>query len=99
LSKTRQVLRHALPNALLPAINLIALNVAWLMGGVLVVEVVFNYPGIGRLSVNAIADRDFPLVQALALLMASIYVGLNLLADIATLLLNPKLRTRQGAAQ
>ncbi len=99
LSKTRQVLRHALPNALLPAINLIALNIAWLMGGVLVVEVVFNYPGIGRLSVNAIADRDFPLVQALALLMASIYVGLNLMADIATLLLNPKLRTRQGAAQ
>jgi len=94
VSRLRQVLMHALPNALLPTINLIALNIAWLMGGVLVVEVVFNYPGIGRLSVNAISDRDFPLVQAIALLMASLYVGLNLIADLLALLLNPKLRSR-----
>ena len=79
---------------MLPTINLIALNIAWLMGGVLVVEVVFNYPGIGRLSVNAISDRDFPLVQAIALLMASLYVALNLIADLLALVLNPKLRTR-----
>jgi len=71
------------------------LNIAWLMGGVLVVEVVFNYPGIGRLSVNAIADRDLPLVQAIALLMAAIYVSLNLLADLLTLMLSPKLRTQR----
>ena len=94
VSRMRQVVMHALPNALLPTINLIALNIAWLMGGVLVVEVVFNYPGIGRLSVNAISDRDFPLVQAIALLMASLYVALNLIADLLALLLNPKLRTR-----
>ena len=94
LPRLRLVVMHALPNALLPAINLIALNIAWLIGGVLVVEVVFNYPGIGRLSVNAISDRDFPLVQAIALLMASIYVALNLIADLLSLLLNPKLRTQ-----
>jgi peptide/nickel transport system permease protein len=94
LRRLRLVVMHALPNALLPAINLIALNIAWLIGGVLVVEVVFNYPGIGRLSVNAISDRDFPLVQAIALLMASIYVALNLIADLLSLLLNPKLRTQ-----
>lgn len=93
VSSVRLVLLHALPNALLPAINLIALNIAWLLGGVLVVEVVFNYPGIGRLSINAISDRDLPLVQAIALLMAVIFVGLNLTADIISLLLNPKLRT------
>jgi len=95
LPRWRLLLLHALPNALLPAINLIALNIAWLMGGVLVVEVVFNYPGIGRLSVNAIADRDLPLVQAIALLMAAIYVSLNLLADLLTLMLSPKLRTQR----
>ena len=59
VSRVRQVVMHALPNALLPTINLIALNIAWLMGGVLVVEVVFNYPGIGRLSVNAIQIGTF----------------------------------------
>jgi peptide/nickel transport system permease protein len=96
LPRWRLVLQHALPNALLPAINLIALNIAWLMGGVLVVEVVFNYPGIGRLSVNAISDRDFALVQAIALLMASIYISLNLFADLVTLLLNPRLRSQRG---
>jgi peptide/nickel transport system permease protein len=96
LPRWRLVLKHALPNALLPAINLIALNIAWLMGGVLVVEVVFNYPGIGRLSVNAISDRDFALVQAIALLMASIYISLNLFADLVTLLLNPRLRSQRG---
>jgi peptide/nickel transport system permease protein len=96
LPRWRLVLQHALPNALLPAINLIALNIAWLMGGVLVVEVVFNYPGIGRLSVNAISDRDLALVQAIALLMASIYISLNLFADLVTLLLNPRLRSQRG---
>jgi len=95
LPRWRLVLLHALPNALLPSINLIALNIAWLIGGVLVVEVVFNYPGIGRLSVNAISDRDFPLVQAIALLMASIYVVLNLVADLVSLMLNPKLRSQR----
>ena len=87
------VFRHVLPNALLPAINVIALTIAWLMGGVVVVETVFNFPGLGRLMINAITDRDLQLVQAIALIVAVIYVGVNLAADIVTLLLNPRLRT------
>ena len=87
------VRRHVLPNSLVPTINLIALTIAWMLGGVVVIEVVFNYPGIGRLIVDAIGDRDLPLVQAIALVLAAIYVGLNLAADILTLFLNPKLRT------
>ena len=90
------VRRHVLPNALVPTINLIALTIAWMLGGVVVIEVVFNYPGIGRLIVDAIGDRDLPLVQGIALVLASIYVGLNLAADILTLVLNPKLRTLKG---
>lgn len=93
------VFRHALPNALLPAINVIALTVAWLLGGVVVVEVVFNYPGLGRLLVDAISGRDLPVVQAITVIIAATYVGVNLLADILSLALNPRLRshnTRQG---
>lgn len=87
------VFRHALPNALLPAINVVALTVAWLLGGVVVIEVVFNFPGLGRLMIDAISDRDLPVVQAIALIVASVYVGLNLVADIMTMVLNPRLRT------
>ena len=87
------VFRHALPNALLPAINVVALTVAWLLGGVVVVEVVFNYPGLGRMMIDAISDRDLPVVQALAMLVAATYVGVNLAADMLTIVLNPRLRT------
>lgn len=93
LPRRRVVLRHALPNALLPTINAVALTVAWLIGGVVVVETVFNYPGIGRLLVTAVGDRDLPLVQALGLLGAAIYIGINLAADLLTLALSPRLRT------
>lgn len=89
----RVVFRHALPNALLPAINVIALTIAWLLGGVVVVEVVFNYPGIGRLLVDAISDRDLPVVQAITMIVALTYVGVNLFADLLGLLLNPRLRS------
>ncbi len=91
----RIVFRHALPNALLPAINVIALTVAWLLGGVVVVEVVFNYPGLGRLLVDAISGRDLPVVQAITMIVAATYVGVNLFADILSLLLNPRLRSHQ----
>ena len=84
---------HALPNALLPAINVVALTIAWLLGGVVVVEVVFNYPGLGRMMIDAISDRDLPVVQAIALIVASVYVGVNLTADILTMVANPRLRT------
>jgi peptide/nickel transport system permease protein len=87
------ILRHVLPNALLPAINVVALTVAWLLGGVVVIETVFNYPGLGRLMISAISDRDLGMVQAIALIVASVYVVVNLTADLLTLFANPRLRT------
>lgn len=95
----RIVFRHALPNALLPAINVVALTVAWLLGGVVVVEVVFNYPGIGRMMIDAISDRDLPIIQALVMLIAATYVLVNLVADLASMLLNPRLRTLKMRAK
>jgi peptide/nickel transport system permease protein len=89
----RLVFQHALPNALLPAINVVALTIAWLVGGVVVIEVVFNYPGLGRMMIDAISDRDLPVVQAIALIVGSAYVGVNLAADMLTMFLNPRLRT------
>jgi peptide/nickel transport system permease protein len=87
------VLRHALPNAIVPAIQVIALQLAWLAGGIVVVEYVFRFPGIGQSLVDGVANRDLPVVQALTLMIGAIYVLLNLVADIATILLTPKLRT------
>jgi peptide/nickel transport system permease protein len=88
----RVIFRHALRNALVPVIQVIALTVAWLIGGIVVVEVVFNYPGVGQAVANAVATRDIPVVQALTLGIASVYIVVNLLADLATILLTPKLR-------
>jgi peptide/nickel transport system permease protein len=69
------------------------LNLAWLAGGIVVVEYLFGFPGIGAALVDAVANRDMPVVQALCLLIAGIYVALNLIADIATILVSPRLRT------
>ena len=88
-----RVLRHVLPNALLPAINVVALTIAWLLGGVVVIETVFNYPGLGRLTVTAISERDLAVVQSVALIVSALYVAINLAADLLTLLANPRLRT------
>jgi peptide/nickel transport system permease protein len=85
--------RHALPNAIIPVIQVIALNLAWLAGGVVVVEYLFNYPGIGSALVGAVSNRDVPMVQAIVLLIAALYVVLNLTADILTILISPRLRT------
>jgi peptide/nickel transport system permease protein len=85
--------RHAVPNAIVPAIQVTALQLAWMAGGVVVVEFVFQYPGIGAALVDAVALRDMPVVQTVTMLAAGIYVGLNLFADIATILVTPKLRT------
>jgi peptide/nickel transport system permease protein len=85
--------RHALPNALAPALQVIALNLAWLAGGIVTVEYLFGFPGIGSALVDAVASRDMPMVQALCLLIAAIYVILNLIADIVTILISPRLRT------
>ncbi|MGP3975822.1 ABC transporter permease [Streptomyces sp. 8N114] len=94
LSTWRVVTRHALPGALLPTLHVIALNVAWLVGGVAVVENVFNYPGIGKLLLTSVQNRDLPVIQAVALISAVVYVVCNLAADLGAMALNPKLRTR-----
>jgi peptide/nickel transport system permease protein len=92
----RIVFGHALPNAMLPTINIVALTIIWLLGGVAIIETVFNYPGIGRLLVNAIGDRDLVLVQGIALILAVVVIAINLVADLLTLVLNPRLRTARG---
>ena len=94
LSEWIVIQRHALPNALGPTFQVIALNLAYLAGGVIVVEYVFNYAGIGGALRDAVSNRDLPVIQAVALLIAGLYVLLNLLADIATILVTPRLRTR-----
>ncbi|MGP4020293.1 ABC transporter permease [Saccharopolyspora sp. 5N708] len=98
LGRWRVVTRHALPSALLPTLNVIAMNIAWLVGGVVVVENVFNYPGAGKLMLESVYDRDLPMLQAIALLGACVYVVCNLAADLAAMALNPKLRTGGGKA-
>jgi peptide/nickel transport system permease protein len=85
--------RHALPNAIVPTLQVIALNLAWLAGGIVTVEYLFGFPGIGQALVDAVANRDIPTVQALCLLIAAVYVVLNLVADVVTILISPRLRT------
>lgn len=88
------VLNHALRNAMLPTITIIAMNVGWLMGGLIVVESVFAYPGLGQLLLLAIGNHDVPLLQAVTLLIAAIYSLSNLAADLLYRLLNPRIRYR-----
>ena len=90
----RQVIwRHAVPNAIVPAIQVTALQLAWMAGGVVLVEFVFQFPGIGSALVDAVANRDIVVVQTVTMLAAAIYVFLNLAADLATILVTPRLRT------
>ena len=86
------IVRHALPNAWAPIINVVALNLAYLITGVVLVEVVFVYPGIGQLLVDAVAKRDFPVVQACCLIFAATFILLNLAADVGAIISNPRLR-------
>jgi len=95
MSPIRVVLRHAVPNALAPIINVVALNLAYLITGVVVVEVVFVYPGLGQLMIDAVSNRDIAVVQAIALIFASAYVLLNLLADVLSTIINPRLMHRK----
>ncbi len=85
------ILRHALPNAWAPIANVIAINLAYLVVGVVVVEVVFVYPGIGQLMVDSVVKRDMPVVQGCALIFAGTYILLNLAADIVAIVTNPRL--------
>ena len=83
---------HALPNAWAPIINVVALNLAYLITGVVLVEVVFVYPGVGQLLVDSVSKRDFPIVQACCLIFAATFILLNLAADVGAILTNPRLR-------
>ena len=91
VSKSQVIIHHALPNAWAPIATVIAFNLAYLVVGVVVVEVVFVYPGIGQMMVDAVSSRDMPVVQACALIFAATYILLNLLADIVSIVTNPRL--------
>jgi peptide/nickel transport system permease protein len=93
MPRRRVVSAHALPNSLVPALNTMALNIAYLIGGVVIVEQVFVYPGLGTLLVEAIFLRDAPVIEAVALIVSSFYILANLFADVMGILLNPRLRT------
>lgn len=91
-SRTRVVLRHALPNALGPIVNAVALSLSYLLGGVIIVETIFNYPGVAKLMVDAVATRDLPLIQSCAMIFCIVYLVLITTADIIAILSNPRLR-------
>lgn len=93
-SRARVVLRHAVPNAIGPMANAVALSLSHLLGGAIVIETVFNYPGLARLLVDAVATRDMPLVQSCAMIFCAAYLALVLLADVAGIMSNPRLRYR-----
>ena len=92
IKPSRIVIHHAFPNALSPVINVVIFNLAYLVVGVVVVEVVFVYPGLGQLLVDSVSKRDLPVVQASGLIFASTYVVLNLTADVLAIVTNPRLR-------
>jgi peptide/nickel transport system permease protein len=92
LSQLRVLLRHALPNAIAPTIQVIGLNFLYLAGGIVLVEFVFDYPGIGQGLVNAVSDRDIPQIQFIVLVLTAFYVVMNILTDVVTLLATPRRR-------
>ena len=92
LSMRRVIFRHVVPNAMLPTITIIAQNIGWMLGGLIIVESVFAYPGLGLLVLSSIQTRDVPLLQALALLIASTYAISNLVADLSYAALDPRIR-------
>ncbi|MFZ6046304.1 ABC transporter permease [Pseudomonas sp. CR3202] len=96
IGRARIIFRHALPNALAPIVNVVALNLAYLVVGVVVVEVVFVYPGLGQLLVDSVAKRDIPVVQACSLIFAGTYILLNTLADVLSIASNPRLMYPKG---
>lgn len=87
----RVVLRQALPNAIGPIASVVALNLAYLISGVVVIEVVFVYPGVGQAMIDAVRNRDVPVIQACALIFAAAYIGFNLIADMVSIVSNPRL--------
>jgi peptide/nickel transport system permease protein len=91
-SRPRMVLVHALPNAIGPIVNAMALSLSYLLGGVIIVETVFNYPGIAKLMVDAVSTRDLPLIQSCAMIFCLGYLALVTTADVVAIISNPRLR-------
>ena len=91
-SKWRIILLHAVPNSLGPIVNVVALNLGYLVSGVVIVEVIFTYPGLGRLMVDSVSFRDVPMIQAVTMIFCSFYIALNISADILAIFANPRLR-------
>jgi peptide/nickel transport system permease protein len=92
LSRFQIIWKHAFPNSISPIVNVVMLNLAYLVVGVVVIEVVFVYPGMGQYLVDHVSKRDVPVVQACGLIFAAVYIGLNMIADIVSILANPRLR-------
>ena len=92
LSPMQVIWRHALPNAIAPIISVVVINLAYLVVGVVVVEVVFSYNALGQYLVDHVAKRDLPVVQAVGIIFAAVYIGLNILADVVGIIANPRLR-------
>jgi peptide/nickel transport system permease protein len=92
LSAFSVIRKHAFPNAIAPIINVVMLNLAYLIVGVVVVEVIFVYPGMGQYLVDHVTKRDVPVVQAVGLIFAAVYITLNIIADIGAIVANPRLR-------
>jgi peptide/nickel transport system permease protein len=92
LSAFNVIRKHAFPNAIAPIINVVMLNLAYLIVGVVVVEVIFVYPGMGQYLVDHVTKRDVPVVQAVGLIFAAVYISLNIVADIGAIVANPRLR-------
>ncbi|RVK63601.1 ABC transporter permease, partial [Sinorhizobium meliloti] len=92
LSVFAVIRKHALPNAIAPILNVVMLNLAYLIVGVVVVEVIFVYPGMGQYLVDHVTKRDVPVVQAVGLIFAAVYISLNIIADVAAIVANPRLR-------
>ena len=92
LNERRVIQRHALPNSLAPAVAVISLDIGYLLGGIIVVEEIFAWPGLGRLLIYALENRDLPVIQTITLLLATVYALSNLLSDILIAVLDPRVR-------
>ena len=91
LSRRRIIFAHGLRNAAVPLLNLLGIQLSTLLGGVLVVEYIFDYPGLGQLTVNAVLQRDFPLIQGIAIVSCVIFVLINILVDVLATAIDPRL--------
>lgn len=97
--RTKVLWRHVAPTAVLPVLPIASINVAWLLGGVVVVESIFNYPGLGKLMLDSVSTRDLPVLQAIAILSALIYVVANLISDLIALAVDPRLRAQPSRSR